>query len=290
MNQGVLPYREATVPAPDGVVLYYRDYGSAASARLPLVCLSGLTRNSKDFHPIATELAPTRRVLALDYRGRGRSGYDPNWHNYAPPTYLQDILTVLQHAGIQRAVVLGTSLGGLLTMALAAAMPNLVAAAILNDVGPTVSEEGRRRIAGYVGTDLRFATYEEAAASIKQQFGYAYPDIDESHWLQSARDTYTRDPATGQLRLDYDLKIGDALREQVSGPVPDLWPLYRALKPIPTLAVRGELSDVLDQETFDRMLAEKPDLRRLLIPNRGHIPLPHEEPFRSALHDFLEPF
>ena len=287
MNQGALAFREVTLAAPDGVALYYRDYGSAASERLPLVCLTGLTRNSKDFHPIASELAPKRRVLALDYRGRGRSGYDPNWHNYAPPTYVQDILLVLQHAGISRAVLLGTSLGGLLTMALAG-MPGLVAAAILNDVGPTVSDEGRKRIAGYVGTDLRFATYDETAAAITQQFGYAYPGIAETHWLQSARDTFTRDPATGELRLDYDLKIGDALREQVSGPVPDLWPLYAALKPIPTLAIRGALSDVLDQETFDRMLAEKPDLRRLLIPNRGHIPLPHEEPFRSVLHEFLE--
>ena len=289
MNQGALLHREATIAASDGVALYYRDYG-ATTGRLPLVCLTGLTRNSKDFHPIATELAPKRRVLALDYRGRGRSGYDPNWQNYAPPTYVQDILAVLQHAGIQRCVLFGTSLGGLLAMALAAGMPGLVAAAILNDVGPTVSDEGRRRIAGYVGTDLRFATYEEAAAAIKQQFGYAYPDAPETHWLQSARDTFVRDAATGQLRLDYDLKIGDALREQVSGPVPDLWPLYAALKPIPTLAVRGALSDVLDQQTFDRMLAEKPDLRRLLIPNRGHIPLPHEEPFRSVLHEFLEPF
>jgi pimeloyl-ACP methyl ester carboxylesterase len=289
VNQVTLPYLEVTVPAPDGVSLYYRDYGRGAQGRLPLVCLTGLTRNSKDFHPIATELSSQRRVLALDYRGRGRSGYDSNWHNYAPPTYVQDILAILQHAGIQRAVLLGTSLGGLLTMALAG-VPGLVAAAILNDVGPTVSDEGRKRIAGYVGTDLRFASYEQAAAAIKQQFGYAYPGIAETHWLQSARDTFVRDPATGELRLDYDLRIGDALREQVSGPVPDLWPLYAALKPVPTLAIRGALSDVLDQETFDRMLAEKPDLRRLLIPNRGHIPLPHEEPFRSVLHEFLEPF
>lgn len=290
MNQGAPAYRECTVSAPDGVALYYREYGAATEGRLPLVCLTGLTRNSKDFHRIATELAPRRRVMALDYRGRGRSGYDPNWHNYAPPTYVQDILIVLQQAGIQRCVLLGTSLGGILTMGLAAGMPGLVAAAILNDVGPTVSDEGRKRIAGYVGTDLRFATYEDAAAAIKQQFGYAYPDAGEAHWLQSAHDTFTREPATGELRLDYDLRIGDALREQVAGPVPDLWPLYAALKPIPTLAVRGALSDVLDQETFDRMLAEKPDLRRLLIPNRGHIPLPHEEPFRSVLHEFLEPF
>lgn len=290
MNDATTAFREVTVPAADSIPLYYREYGTGADGRLPLVCLTGLTRNSKDFHRIASELAPDRRVLALDYRGRGRSGYDPNWRNYTPPTYVQDILTVLQHAGIRRAILLGTSLGGLLTMALAAGMPGLVGAAVLNDVGPTVSDEGRKRIAGYVGTDLRFATYEEAAAAIKRQFGYAYPGIAESHWLQSARDTFVRDATSGLLRLDHDLKIGDALREQVSGPVPDLWPLYAALKPIPTLAIRGALSDVLDQETFDRMLAEKPDLRRLLIPNRGHIPLPHEEPFRSVLHEFLEPF
>jgi pimeloyl-ACP methyl ester carboxylesterase len=290
MNQGTLTFSEVTVAAPDGVALYYRDYGAGTEGRLPLVCLTGLTRNSKDFHRIATELSSGRRVLALDYRGRGRSGYDPDWHNYAPPTYVQDILIVLQHAGIHRCVLLGTSLGGILTMALAAGMPNLIAAAILNDVGPMVSDEGRKRIAGYVGTDLRFATYEEAAAAIKRQFGYAYPDIAEAHWRQSAQDTFVRDPASGELRLDYDLKIGDALREQVAGPVPDLWPLFAALKPIPTLAVRGALSDVLDQDTFDRMLAEKPDLMRLLIPNRGHIPLPHEEPFRSVLHEFLKSF
>ncbi len=290
MNMATAEYSDRTVSAPDGVSLFYREYGAGNADRLPLVCLSGLTRNSKDFHAIGREIGTTRRVIALDYRGRGRSGYDPNWHNYAPPTYVQDALLVLQQAGIQRAVLLGTSLGGMLTMGLAAGMPGLVAAAVLNDIGPTVSEEGRKRIAGYVGADLRFDSYEAAAIAMQRQFGYAYPDMPPVYWIQYAHDTFTPDPAAGNLRLDYDLKIGDALREQLAVSVPDLWPLFAALKPIPTLAVRGALSDVLDPATFDRMLAEKPDLRRLLVPNRGHIPLPHEEPFRSALHDFLQSF
>ncbi len=280
-------FRDGFAPAAGGIELYYRDYGPVQGGRTPLLCLPGLTRNSKDFHPIALDLAGERRVVAMDFRGRGRSGYDPDWRNYAPPTYVQDALAVLLHAGIGKVVLLGTSLGGLVSMGLAAAVPQILAGVVLNDIGPAVDEGGRQRIAAYVGQDVRFASYEQAAAAFRAQFGGAYPGIGEQHWLQSARDTLKPDAEAGNLRFDYDLKIGDALREQVAMPVPDLWPLFGALKPIPTLAVRGALSDVLDQATFERMAVEKPDLKRLLVPNRGHVPLPHEEPFRSALHEFL---
>lgn len=284
------PYREHVFRSEDDIPLYCRDYGSGSGGGggAPVLCLAGLTRNSKEFHRVASHLSATRRVLAMDFRGRGRSGYDANWRNYHPATYVRDVISLLAAAGIPRVVVLGTSLGGICAMALGAAAPTLLAGAVLNDVGPVLDPNGIARIAGYVGRDLRMPDIETAAAALKSQFAAAYPGRDEAFWLATADAVFVADPTRGDFRLDYDLHIGDALREQAKGgATPDLWPLYRSLADIPVLAVRGALSDVLDPATFERMAAEKPDLRCLLISNVGHTPIPHEEPFLSALDDFL---
>ena len=273
--------------AQDDLDLYYRDYNAESRERAAVLCLTGLTRNSKDFHRLASRLGAGRRVLCPDYRGRGRSAYDPNWRTYAPPAYVADVMALLAASNVHRVVVIGTSLGGLVAMGLAAALPAALAGVVLNDVGPEIAEEGRTRIAGYVGRDVRFPDYATAGQALKAQFSRAYPDLSDERWTDYARNTFTEDSAAGNLRLDYDLKLGDALREQAAQPLPDLWPLYRGLANIPTLAVRGVLSDVLSEATFDRMAEEKSDLIRASVPNRGHVPLLDEPESQAALDDFL---
>lgn len=290
MNVASLNYREGFTASKDGVKLYYRDYGDLDSAATPVLCLSGLTRNTNDFHDVAQRLSRHRRVIVMDYRGRGRSGYDPEPNNYNPIMYATDAVTLLDHLNIPKVVVLGTSLGGICAMILAATAPQRTAAIVLNDIGPQIDENGRQRIASYVGKDIRFKTLEEAAAALMAQYHSAYPDKGIDHWLKHAANTFVRDNLSGDWKLDYDLNLAKPIIEQAKTPAPDLWPLFAALKAIPTLAVRGALSDVLDVKTFARMATEKPDLKQLIVPNRGHVPLPHEEPFVSALENFLKSF
>ena len=280
-------YRERVFHAQDDVPIYFRDYGDPNSAAAPVLCLTGLTRNSKDFHPLAQHLCGRRRVLAMDYRGRGRSGYDRNFLNYHPRNYVSDAIQLLAVAGVHKVVVLGTSLGGICAMGIGIAMPTALTGVILNDIGPVVATEGRARIANYVGNDLRLPDYDAAARALRKQFSPAYPDTGEAHWRHMAECIFAPDPVAGNLRLDYDLRVADALRAQAEDDPVDLWPLFRSLGRIPVLAVRGALSDILDQATFDRMASEMPAMKQLVVPNRGHVPLPEEEPFASAIDDFL---
>jgi len=277
--------REGHIRAQDDVELYYRDYGDPLASPTPVLCLAGLTRNSKDFHDLARRLAARRRVVCPDYRGRGRSSYDPHYRNYGPEGCVRDVLDLLAALNLHRVVVVGTSFGGILAMALGAARPTVLAGVVLNDIGPELAAEGAERIAGYVGTDVRHADFEAAARALKAQFHTAYPDLDDRQWLDFARRTFVPDD-NGSLRLDYDLALGRMLRND-AGTRPDLWPFYGSLAKVPVLAIRGALSDVLSEETFERMAEVKPDLVRVTVPNRGHVPLLDEPECVKALDDFL---
>lgn len=280
-------YTEHFFHAQDGVRLYYRDYGDRRSPRAPLLCLSGLTRNSKDFHEIACRHASRRRVITFDFRGRGRSGYDPQPENYQLPTYINDVINLLVVAHTHRAVVLGTSMGGIVAMGMTAAIPTALAGVIFNDVGPDISEIGRQRIANYVGTDVRVATYEQAADMWRQNYATAYPRLDGEGWLRLARATFTEDRERGGLRLDYDLNIAIALRRQSQKPVPDLWPLFRGLRNVPLLALRGALSDILTAETFIKMKREHAGMISVTLPDVGHVPMLDEPEAEAAIDSFL---
>jgi pimeloyl-ACP methyl ester carboxylesterase len=269
----------------DGLRLHYRDYSAAEAGRLPVLCLPGLTRNCRDFESVALRLQHRRRILCADLRGRGRSQHDPNWQNYQPATYLTDIAALLADAGVERVILLGTSLGGILSMLLAATAPALPAAVILNDIGPEVAPEGLQRIAGYVGRSSPVRNWDEAAVQVRANYGVAMPDANDADWLAFARRSYTE--VDGVPRLDFDPNIGEAVRAAPAGAAPDLWPVFAALKPLPALAIRGELSDVISAATFDRMAREKPDLVRATVPRRGHPPMLDEAESIAAVDRFL---
>lgn len=275
----------------DGLRLYYRDYaastaGGAPRERLPVLCLPGLTRNSRDFDDIARRLQRSgRRVLCADLRGRGRSQHDPEWTNYHPGTYLGDVTDLFAHAGVERCVFLGTSLGGLLTMRFNVTQPGRVAAAILNDVGPEVDPAGLARIASYAGLQPPAKTWDEAVAIVRATYEIALPDFTDQQWRDYARRSYSE--VNGEIQLDVDPMIGEALRQAPAAAAPDLWPVFAALGPVPTLVLRGATSDILSRATVERMKREKPDLVVVEVPNRGHVPQLDEPAAVAAIDSFL---
>jgi pimeloyl-ACP methyl ester carboxylesterase len=269
----------------DGLRLYYRDYAPAVPGRLPVLCLPGLTRNSRDFEHVARRLQAQRRVLCVDLRGRGRSQHDPRWQNYHPGTYLADIERLLAVAGVERCVYFGTSLGGILTMLTAAARPARLAAAILNDVGPEIDPAGLARIASYVGRFPQARTWDEAVALVRATYEPTLPGLSPEQWADFTRRSY-RD-VDGVPRLDMDPNIGEAVRAAPAAAAPDLWPVFAALRPVPTLVLRGATSDILSTATYERMQREKPDLARVEVPDRGHVPLLDEPAAVAAIEAFL---
>lgn len=287
-------YREKFFASQDDLKLYYRDYGDALSELTPVICLPGLTRNSKDFHPIASLLSSAeeggRRVLCADLRGRGLSQRDSNYTNYAVPTYLGDIQHMAAVAGVERAIFIGTSLGGMISTAMAAARPSLVAGVVLNDIGPELDPRGLARIASYVGKQEALPDWEAAIAAMQVMYKVAYPDFDDAEWLDIAQKTFREDDQ-GRPAPDYDPDIGTALREATENQAPedrpDLWALFGALRDIPLLGLRGELSDILASETFARMQQENPDMAAIEVPNRGHVPKLDEPVCQQAILEFV---
>lgn len=278
-------FRERHFAAQDGLRLYYRDYGDPLSRRKTILCLSGLTRNSKDFHLLASRLSARYRVICLDYRGRGRSAYDPDWRNYMPAVYISDIRHLLAVAGVRNMVVVGTSLGGLLAMSLGVVAPGSLKGVVLNDVGPDVCQVGLDRIIEYIRMDRPHRDWESAAQHLRQHLPWLSSINGQEAFVTLARNSF-RQGEDGMLRYDWDVELARPL-ERHRGPLPDLWPLYRSLRRVPTLAIRGALSDVLTAEAFDRMAAEKSDLARVTIDNVGHAPTLLEPKASQAIDGFL---
>ncbi|MBI4183811.1 MAG: alpha/beta hydrolase [Proteobacteria bacterium] len=278
---------ERFVSAHDGLRLYCRDYparaGAGAAARLPLLCLAGLTRSSKDFHEFAREESARRRVLCPDYRGRGRSERDRDWCNYRPETYLRDLFDLTVALNLHRAVVLGTSLGGLLALGLCVVRPTLVAAVVLNDIGPTVEPRGLEIILGYLARLYPQPDWEAATQQLREVFPEK-AGRDEAGWRDLARRTYRQAP-DGRIVVDWDPAIAKPLATAKA--LPDLWPLFRALGRRPALVLRGALSNVLSPATLERMRAENPGLRAAVIAGVGHAPSLSESEARGAVAALL---
>lgn len=280
-------YSEHTYRSRDGLKLYYRDYPGDTS-KVPVLCLHGLTRNCRDFEALALRIAPGRRVLTPDFRGRGQSQYDSMWINYHPMTYADDMWALLRQIGIDRVIAIGTSLGGLVVMLMSAVHSETFAGVVLNDIGPELDPVGAARIRSYVGRFPPPRSWDEAIEQTKTVFGAALPDFTDEQWRQFVRLSYSEDD-TGSPRLDADPRIGDAVRavQPPPGAAEGMWLAFKSLRNTPTLALRGALSDLLSVEIFERMQREHPGLRRVTIDNRGHVPQLDEPQSRAALESFL---
>ena len=272
----------------DGLTLYARDYPvSGDEEGLPVIALHGLTRNSKDFEDVAPLIAMGRRVVVPDVRGRGRSEWDPNPSRYQPKIYARDVTDMMKALEIDRAVFIGTSMGGIITMALAAMRPRAVAAAILNDVGPAVAPEGIARILSYAGQAASIRGWDDAANYMAKTNGVAFPAFGEDEWMAMARRTFRE--RDGVPQLDYDPAISVVLSKPPSrfaGWIAGL--LFRKLaRKRPTLLLRGELSDVISADIASRMQRVAPGMQRVDIPKVGHAPMLTEPSAVDAIRNFL---
>ena len=269
-------YRSVYVTAKDGLRLHLREYGERPAAGLPVVCLPGLTRASVDFHPLAYALSHDpdrpRRVLALDYRGRGFYDYDPDPANYSIPVELDDVLAVLTACAAEPAVIVGTSRGGMIAMALGVARPTAIAGVVLNDIGPVIDVAGLVRIKEYVGKLPQPKDFTEGAAVIRGLFASQFPKFGEKDWIAAAHRTWREE--NGRLVLAYDPALAKTLAAfDVDAPMPSLWPQFDALADVPMLVIRGALSDLLSVETVAEMRARRRQLDVLEVPDQGHAPL-----------------
>jgi len=280
----------------EGLPLHARDYAPIGDVRgLPVICIHGLTRNARDFEDLAPLIAAKgRRVLAVDVRGRGLSAWDPQPLNYHPGTYAGDIVALLAATGIERAVFVGTSMGGLITLVLASFKPEAIAAAVLNDVGPELSPVGLARIAAYAGGASRFETWPEAIDYARRINQAAFPVYGDADWDRFARRFFDAKDGGFVLACDPDISApikaaAAANKDGASALAPDMYPLFRALtKGRPVLLVRGGISDLVEPPIVERMCAAAPDMAVVEVPGVGHAPMLTEPQAWAAIADLLD--
>jgi len=275
--------------SPDGLKLHFRDYPAdpalGDASRPPLICMHGLTRNARDFVPLAERLAGKWRVIVPEMRGRGESEYAKDYMTYNPLTYVADIEALLAQEEITRFVAVGTSLGGLMTMLLAAKDATRIAGALLNDIGPDIDPEGIERIRQYVGQGRSYPSWMHAARALQELHGAAHPAFGIDQWLEMAKRGMVLQP-NGRIGLDYDMNIAEPFQHDDGAAPPDLWPAYDALQGVPLLVLRGELSDLLTPETLAEMQRRNPEAETVTVPNVGHAPM-LDEPAATAAIDRL---
>ncbi|MFC7049154.1 alpha/beta fold hydrolase [Emcibacter nanhaiensis] len=280
-------YREDRYTSRDGLSLYYRVYENSNSTKTPLLCIHGITRNSKDFHDFASLMQQDRPVISMDVRGRGQSDYDPEYHNYQIPVYVADMFELMDHIGLPTVVVVGTSMGGLVGMGMAAVQPERVRAIVLNDVGPVIEQTGIDRIWTYVGKTATVRSWDQAANILKTMNIENFSDYTQDDWLKFANNTF-REQQDGTLVADYDPHVGTAVRESQEAAVPeDMWPLFESLAAIPILCLHGAMSDILSAETVKKMSDLHPTFTGVTIAHRGHTPDLREDQSVTAIRDFL---
>ena len=272
----------------DGVRLQCRDYPAphGAESLVPVFCMPGLTRNARDFEGLAEHLAKNRRVIAIDFRGRGESGYAKDPMSYVPLTYAQDVLGLCAELGIDRFVSCGTSLGGIVTMLLAAMAGDKLAGAVLNDVGPVIEAEGIERIRGYVGQAGSQPTWVHAARAAQDMHGAYFPGWKLDDWLRMVKRTHKL-TKEGRIVPDYDSKIAEPFRVPGGEAGVDLWPALAALGDRPTLILRGRLSDILSAATAEEMVARLGQAQLVTLDMVGHAPSLDEAEAQAAIDALL---
>ena len=270
----------------EGLRLHYRDYEGPRD-KPPILCLPGLTRNARDFEPVAERYAGDWRVLCVELRGRGMSDRDPDPSRYQPHYYVADILKLLDQEGIADAVFFGTSLGGICTMLLASTDADRIAGAMLNDIGPEIDQSGIDRIGGYVGKEVRFDNWDQAISVLADRNREVFPKWSADEWGRFTR-RIMHEAADG-IRFEYDMRIGDNFRAATEGPQGANWDLYEALAGRPILILRGELSDLLEQDVADRMVkALNGDAELVVVPSVGHTPNLEEPEAQAGMDRLLE--
>jgi pimeloyl-ACP methyl ester carboxylesterase len=270
----------------DGLRLHYRDYAGDAS-RPPILCIPGLTRNARDFEGVAERLAGDWRVICAELRGRGESAYAKDAMSYVPLTYLQDIEALIAELKLGRFILFGTSLGGLITMLLAASGKERIAGALLNDIGPVMETRGLEHIRSYVGRSQNWPTWLHAARAIAEAQADRYPSWKLDQWLIYAK-RLSKLTQSGRIVLDYDMRIAEPFKMPAGEAGFDLWPAFRALDGIPSLVVHGALSDLLSAETVQRMTEEVSSLESVTVPNVGHAPTLDEPEAQTAIDRLLK--
>ncbi len=281
-------WHDVTFTSQDGLRLYARDYPKVGGGgEVPILCLAGLTRNSKDFHDFAAKHAPRRRIIAMDYRGRGRSEHTKKWTTYSPLDEMKDAVTLLTVLGVHRVIVLGTSRGGLIAMLMAAFSPTVLHGVILNDVGPEIEPRGLLRLKGYIGQIPEPKSWHDAAHMLSQT-NKGFENLTDAQWMAWAKRTYCS--VNGMPVVDYDpnlTKTFPSHEDIMEGRLVNLWPQFKALSRNPVLVLRGEHSDLLTEETVEKMRDVKPDLLSQVVPDRGHVPFLDEPESEAAIDEFL---
>jgi pimeloyl-ACP methyl ester carboxylesterase len=274
---------EKTFTNRDGLKIYYRDYANAMSGKLPILMLTGAPDNARFYHRLALHVMPTRRVLVMDWRGHGRSSYDPQWQRYGYFTDRDDVIEFLESESLTKVVVLGTSMGGTVIVHLGEKRLDLLGAAIINDIGPVLGEKAKARLLHNNTLPIEFNSHLEAAQAMKERMGLGVKRTD-AEWLELAH-LWCRTREDGKVVPDTDpnfrLSIGTRHRP------PDNWVQFEAMKSIPILIIRGEGSDLLEPETVAEMKRRKPDLETVTVPDRGHNPLLDEPAALAAIDSFL---
>lgn len=268
----------------DELTLHYRDY-AGRDDRPAILCIPGLTRNARDFEPLADAFAGEWRLLVVELRGRGESDYAKDSASYVPSTYVEDIIALLDELKLDQVVAFGTSLGGIVSMLMAHLNPGRFAAVVLNDIGPVVEEEGLAKIRDYVGAGRSFPTWVHAARAMQESTSHIYPGFEIHDWLALAKRLMVVGNS-GRISFDYDMKIAEQFAPADEEPA-DMWPLFKALGDVPVLGLRGELSDILSPETFARMAEELPGFEAVTVPGVGHVPILDEPVAQQAIAKLL---